>query len=226
MADNLSTTPQFLSANTAVLNSLTSSAANLDQMTVNKAAEEPIPLPNITTSPNIGEKTPTAPVGIEEKLAGDDSNRKKIFKAAAIIAAVLLVFGLVAGLNLMKRQRAKEIKKLAKTGAASTPIVMPTIPTAISANCASLVAQILDESGSWETKTDDEFTALARPGDKVRFMCTGAKLNGNFTKSAFLINNVSYVDDVVKLDETRFAVEYVIGMSGPLKVESVLLRDK
>lgn len=173
---------------------------------------------------------PKAAPGTAEKSAGDDFGRKKILKVMIAGAAgfFVLVSGAVAGLNLVRRQGAGEIRKLAGTGLVPTLAVTPTTsttPTTISANCDSLAAQISDGSGSWTTKTDIEFAALARPGVKVRFICTGAKPNGNFTKSAFLINNVLYADEVVKLNETQFAVEYVIEASGALKVESVLLHD-
>lgn len=104
------------------------------------------------------------------------------------------------------------------------PSPTPT-PVTISANCVSLVAQMSDGSGGWVTKTDSEFAATARPGDRVRFMCTGAKTRGNFTKSAFFINNILHIDDVVKLNDTQFAVEYTIPVAGALTVESVLLHD-
>lgn len=104
------------------------------------------------------------------------------------------------------------------------PTVTPT-PVTISANCESLAGQMSDGAGGWTSKTDAEFVAVARPGDRVRFMCTGAKTGGNFTKSAFFINGILHVDDVVKLNDTQFAVEHTIGAAGALKVESVLLHD-
>ena len=104
------------------------------------------------------------------------------------------------------------------------PIATPT-PVTISANCESLVGQISNGAGGWTTKTDAEFAASARPGDGVRFVCTGHKTQGAFTKSAFFINNILHVDDVVKLNENQFAVEYTIPAAGSLEVESVLLHD-
>lgn len=106
----------------------------------------------------------------------------------------------------------------------ATPTATPT-PVTISANCQSLAGQVSDGAGGWTTKTDSEFAAAARPGDRVRFVCTGAKSRGNFTKSAFFINSILHVDDVVKLNETQFAVEYTIPAAGALTVESVLLHD-
>lgn len=104
-------------------------------------------------------------------------------------------------------------------------ITLTPTPETISANCESLLGQILDGAGGWITKTDVEFAAAARPGDGVRFVCTGHKTQGNFTKSAFFINSVLHVDDVVKLNDTQFAVEYTIPAAGALTVESVLLHD-
>ena len=112
--------------------------------------------------------------------------------------------------------------------ATPTPIMIPSAtptPETISANCDSLVAQMSDGAGGWITKTDVEFAASARPGDGVRFVCTGAKTGGTFTKSAFFINGVLHTDDGVKLNDTQFAVEYTIPAAGELEVESVLLHD-
>ena len=105
----------------------------------------------------------------------------------------------------------------------STPV--PTTPATISANCESLVGQISNGAGGWTTKTDAEFAASARPGDGVRFVCTGHKTQGAFTKSAFFINGTLHVDDVVKLNDTQYAVEYTIPAAGSLEIESVLLHD-
>ncbi len=104
------------------------------------------------------------------------------------------------------------------------PSATPT-PETISANCDSLVPQMSDGAGGWITKTDVEFASQARPGDGVRFVCTGAKTGGTFTKSAFFINGVLHTDDGVKLNDTQFAVEYTIPAAGELEVESVLLHD-
>ena len=104
------------------------------------------------------------------------------------------------------------------------PSATPT-PVAISANCESLVGQVSNGAGGWISKTDNEFMAAVRPGDRVRFVCTGHKTQGSFTKSAFFINSILHVDDVVKLNETQFAVEYTISAAGQLEVESVLLHD-
>ena len=106
----------------------------------------------------------------------------------------------------------------------TTPTPTPT-PVVTAAHCESLVGQVSDGDGGWTSKTDSEFAAAARPGDNVRFMCTGVKPSGIFTKAAFFINDILHVDDVVKLNDTQFAVEYTISGAGQLKVGSVLLHD-
>lgn len=105
-----------------------------------------------------------------------------------------------------------------------TPTPTPT-PVIISANCSSLTPQVPNEMGGWTDKTDAEFEAEVRPGDRVRFVCTGVKTQGIFIKAAFFINNILYVDDVIKLNDNQFAVEYTVAAAGPLQVGSVLLHD-
>ena len=223
MADNLPTTSQSLSVDATALGSLPDPAANLGATAANETTVEPIPLPKTTDSPDTGGEMPKIS---PPQAAGTGKKSPKISKAVIVGATALfvLVSALVAGWYLVRRQRAGEIQNLAGTGVTPTLVVTPTITT-IADNCVSLVSQMSDGLGNWATKTDSEFVALARPGDKVRFMCTGVKSNGNFTKSGFLINNVLYVDEVVKLNETQFAVEYVIPAAGALKVEPVLLDD-
>lgn len=115
-------------------------------------------------------------------------------------------------------------------GGGNEPTVPPgssPTPVTISANCQSLVGQTKDNAGAWVDRTDAVFVGLARPGDQVRFVCTGHKTQGNFTKAAFFINNILHVDDVVKLSADKYAVPYTIPLSGvlTLKVEAVLLHD-
>lgn len=115
-------------------------------------------------------------------------------------------------------------------GGGNEPTVPPgssPTPVTISANCQSLVGQTKDNAGAWVDRTDTEFIGYARAGDQVRFVCTGHKTQGNFTKAAFFINNILHVDDVIKLSADKYAVPYTIPLSGvlTLKVEAVLLHD-
>lgn len=98
-------------------------------------------------------------------------------------------------------------------------------PVTISANCQSLVGQTKDNAGVWVDRTDAEFIGYARAGDQVRFVCTGHKTQGNFTKAAFFINSILHVDDVIKLATDKYAVPFTIPASGGLEVEAVLLHD-
>lgn len=98
-------------------------------------------------------------------------------------------------------------------------------PVTVSAKCDSLVGQTKDNSGAWVDRTDAAFVGLARPGDQVRFVCTGHKTQGNFTKAAFFINNILH-DDVIKLSADKYAVLFTIPASGALEVEAVLLHDR
>ncbi|MBI5355996.1 hypothetical protein HZB78_00080 [Candidatus Collierbacteria bacterium] len=111
-------------------------------------------------------------------------------------------------------------------------IQIPTVPSGItptvasvSANCQSLVGQTKDNAGTWIDRSDAEFVGLARAGGQVRFVCTGHKTQGNFTKAAFFINSILHVDDVIKLSADKYAVPFTIPASGELKVEAVLLHD-
>ena len=100
----------------------------------------------------------------------------------------------------------------------------PTLAT-ISAKCNSLVGQTKDNVGTWVDRSDAEFVGLVRAGDQVRFVCTGHKTQGNFTKAAFFINRILYVNDVIKLSTDKYAVPFTIPASGQLDVEAVLLHD-
>lgn len=113
-------------------------------------------------------------------------------------------------------------------GGGNEPTVPPgssPTPVTISANCQSLIGQTKDNAGAWVDRTDTEFIGYARAGDQVRFVCTGHKTQGNFTKAAFFINNILHVDDVIKLSVDKYAVPFTIPASGSLEIEAVLLHD-
>lgn len=116
-------------------------------------------------------------------------------------------------------------------GGGNEPTVPPgssPTPVTISANCQSLIGQTKDNVGAWVDRTDAAFVGLARPGDQVRFVCTGHKTQGNFTKAAFFINGILHVDDVIKLSADKYAVPFTIPASGvlTLEVQSVLLHGE
>lgn len=107
--------------------------------------------------------------------------------------------------------------------ATPTPGATATPTSAVSAQCVDMTLQFSTAAGGWRNATGGE---IPSPGQRVRFLATGSLTTGSFTRGAFYVNGVLHTDDVVKVDDTHFGLEYTTSAAGGnLSVGAVLFHS-